>query len=86
MTAITTAADRLLIVRGAPGTGKRFTKRLARGTWRVYLSYPGVEGFKKSRSKPPMLNKRLPQCMPSAKRYSTFSRIKRAHTLRRFAN
>lgn len=28
------------------------TKRLPRGTWRVYLSYPGVEGFKKSRSKP----------------------------------
>jgi hypothetical protein len=28
------------------------TKRLKRGTWRVYLSYPGVEGFKKSRSKP----------------------------------
>jgi hypothetical protein len=28
------------------------TKRLKRGTWRVYLSFPGVEGFKKSRSKP----------------------------------
>jgi hypothetical protein len=28
------------------------TKRLKRGSWRVYLSFPGVEGFKKSRSKP----------------------------------
>jgi hypothetical protein len=28
------------------------TKRLKRGTYRVYLSFPGVEGFKKSRSKP----------------------------------
>ncbi len=28
------------------------TKRLKRGSWRVSLRYPGVEGFKKSRSKP----------------------------------
>ncbi len=28
------------------------TKRLARGRYRVFLKYPGVEGFKKSRSKP----------------------------------
>jgi len=28
------------------------TKRLAPGRWRVFLNYPGVEGFKKSRSKP----------------------------------
>ena len=28
------------------------TKRLASGRWRIVLDYPGVEGFKKSRSKP----------------------------------
>jgi hypothetical protein len=30
----------------------RVTKRLPRGAYRVYLRFPGVEGFKKSRSKP----------------------------------
>jgi hypothetical protein len=39
-------------VRRAATKPVNVTKRLARGSWRVYLSYPGVEGFKKSRSKP----------------------------------
>jgi hypothetical protein len=39
-------------VRGRAGKALSVTKRLAPGSWRVFVTYPGRKGFKKSRSKP----------------------------------
>jgi hypothetical protein len=39
-------------LRTRAGRSVSITRSLKPGSWRVYLNYPGVKGFKKSRSKP----------------------------------
>ena len=39
-------------LRTRAGRAVSITRTLKPGAWRVYLNYPGVKGFKKSRSKP----------------------------------